>query len=205
MLAGSQVQRFYRFHSRFYDSTRWLFLFGRREAVSRLMLHPDSRVLEVGCGTGLNFDLILQKLDPARGRVVGMDFSSAMLDRARQRVLGRGWSNVMLIQGDATAVPLVGPFDAILFAYSLAMISDWQTALDEAVNILAPGGRLVVLEFGRFERWWPVAPAIRSWLRRFNVETPRPYGEEMCKLLEDVVVDHRLGGWYVSAEGRRRQ
>ena len=204
-LAVSRVQHFYLSQSRIYDWTRWLFLFGRRKAVARLGLRPDSRVLEVGCGTGLNFDLLLRELDPVRGRLIGMDFSAAMLDRARRRVLKRGWPNVRVVQGDAEAVPIAGSFDAVLYAYSLAMIPDWKRSIESAVGQLAPGGRLVVLEFGAFESWRPMSPAIRWWLRRFNVETARAYEDVMRTLLEDVTVECRLGGWYVIASGRRKK
>ncbi len=195
------VQRFYRYHARVYDATRWTILHGQRRAVRALELRPDSRVLEIGCGTGRNFPLLLARLDPARGRLTGLDFSADMLARARKRWGTRG--PVTLLQADATNFALPERFDAILFAYSLTMIPDWRAALARAVAHLAPGGTLVVLDFGRFERWGPLAPLLRGWLRLNHVETRAPYAEHLRTLLPETTITTHAGGYYFLACGRR--
>src|SRR5262245_22046858 len=119
--ASSSVQRFYRFHAYMYDWTRWLILHGRRNAVARLRVAPGSDVLEIGCGTGLNFKYVIEA-QQSRGRLVGLDFSADMLRRAERRVSARGWRNIDLVQADATQMSLGRQFDAILFGYSLTMI-----------------------------------------------------------------------------------
>src|SRR3990170_732430 len=75
---GDPTDRLSTFYVMFlvYDSTRWMILHGRRAAVELLALRPDSQVLEIGCGTGLNFRRLLEKLDPARGVLTGLDFSA---------------------------------------------------------------------------------------------------------------------------------
>ena len=203
ILQYTAVQRFYRHHARVYDSTRWLILHQRQRAVARLELQPDSQVLDVGCGTGLNFRYILTALDAQAGTLTGMDFSGDMLRRAARRVAGRGWGNVRLIQADATELALARGFDAVLFAYSLSMIPDWATALARAVAHLRPGGRLVVLDFGRFEGWGPLAPLWRGWLRLNHVETLRPYEPALRERLSEVDVKQWLGGYCFIAAGRR--
>lgn len=203
-MPDTAVQRFYRYHARVYDGTRWLILHGRRRAVARLELAPASRVLEVGCGTGLNFRHILEYLDPHAGRLLGVDFSADMLRRAERRIAARGWKNVAVRQADATTLDLGQRFDAILFAYSLTMIPDWPAAIDRAVAHLGPGGRLVVLDFGRFERWGPLGPLLRGWLRLNHVETRRPYEERLRAALPGTRVERWLGGYSFLAVGRRR-
>jgi len=203
-MTAEKVQRFYRFHACLYDATRWLFLRGRRRAVERLDLRPDSAVLELGCGTGLNFAHIVSRLDARTGRLAGVDFSEPMLRRARRRVAARGWPNVGLLQEDAGIVAIPGRFDAVLFAYSLAMMRDWQGALRNAAAHLSPGGRLVVLEFGRFDRWGPAGAGVRRWLRWHHVETRRPYVDALRGLFADVRTEHHLGGYYFIACARNR-
>ncbi len=200
-MSTTAVQRFYRYHARVYDATRWAILHGRRRAVQALGLRPDSRVLEVGCGTGRNFPLLLARLDPARGRLTGLDFSAEMLARARRRWGGN--PAVTLLEADATQFALPERCDAILFAYSLTMIPDWRTALERAVAHLAPGGTLVVLDFGRFERWGPLAPLLRGWLRLNHVETRAPYAAYLRTLLPETTVTTHVGGYYFLACGRR--
>lgn len=197
------VQRFYRVHAHVYDSTRWLILHRRRAAVAALQLRPDSRVLEVGCGTGLNFPYLLQCLDPVAGRLVGLDFSPDMLDRARRRIAAHGWPNVELVCGDATSMRLGTHFDAVFFGYSLTMIPDWIGALERALEHLIPGGRLVVLDFGRFHAWGPAGALLRGWLRWNHVETLRPYEDYLRDRLADFEVRYWLGGYCFIAAGRK--
>jgi ubiquinone/menaquinone biosynthesis C-methylase UbiE len=197
------VQTFYRYHAYVYDWTRWMILHGRRRAVARLELRPDSDVLEVGCGTGLNFRYLLAQLDPGCGRLVGLDFSPDMLGRARRRIAARGWSNVELLEADAAALELDRRFDGILFAYSLTMIPDWRAAIARAHQHLKPGGRLVVLDFGQFRRWGPLGALMRGWLRLNHVETLREYEDRLRDVFPALDVHHWLGGYNFTAVGRR--
>lgn len=202
-MTTTSVQRFYRYHAYVYDFTRWTILHGRRRAVTALALRPDSTVLEVGCGTGLNFGHVQRHLDRARGTLVGLDFSADMLKRAERRVTGQGWPNVALVQDDASTMELDREFDAILFAYSLTMIPDWPAALVRAWEHLRGGGRLVVLDFGEFRGWGPLAPLMRAWLRANHVETQRPYTDELRRLGDAVSVDRWLGGYNFTAIARK--
>lgn len=202
-MAQTAVQRFYRYHAYVYDWTRWLILHGRREAVRRLAPEPGSQVLEVGCGTGLNFALVQDWLDAERGRLVGLDFSADMLRQAERRVTARGWRNVELVQADATTMELGRTFDRVLFAYSLTMIPDWPAALRRAREHLAPGGRLVVLDFGPFSGWGPVGALLRAWLRANHVETLRAYVEGIREVFEQMEVTYALGGYRFTAVATR--
>jgi ubiquinone/menaquinone biosynthesis C-methylase UbiE len=202
-LTETAVQRFYRYHAYVYDSTRWMILHGRRRAVARLELRPDSQVLEVGCGTGLNFRHVLERLAPDTGHLTGLDFSADMLHRAARRVAARGWSNVDLVRADAAQMSLDRRFDAILFAYSLTMIPDCAAALQRAYEHLRVGGRLVVLDFGRFQRWGAFGALMRGWLRLNHVETLRPYEQALHDVCGEIRVEHWLGGYSFTAIGRR--
>ena len=195
------VQRFYRRHAGFYDLTRWAFLYGRRRAIELLALQPDNSVLEIGCGTGLNFRHVLARLDPGEGRLVGLDFSEHMLVRAAQRVASSGWGHVELVHADAEQMSLGERFDGILCAYSLSMIPGWQAVLDRAREHLRPGGRLAIVDFGDFDGWGPLGRLARAWLRWNHVQTGRPYQHKLDDLFRDVQFEARLGGYYFIAVG----
>lgn len=203
-MSQTAVQKFYRYHAYVYDNTRWMILHGRRRAVERMQLRPDAEVLEVGCGTGLNFRYLQAPLDPQRSKLVGLDFSHDMLKRAEKRVAKQGWPNIELVQADAAAMDLGRQFDSILFAYSLTMIPDWEGSLERAAAHLRPGGRLVVLDFGQFQHWGPLAPVMRTWLKVSHVATRRPYLDGMRKVFGEVDVYHWLGGYNFTAVARRR-
>ncbi len=202
-MSDSPVQRFYRLHACVYDATRWIVLHGRRQAVEQLRLRPDSRVLEVGCGTGLNFRHILEHLDPACGRLVGLDFSPHMLVRARRRVATQKWSHVELREGDATRLRLDEPFDAVLFAYSLSMIADWRAALETARDHLQQGGRIVVLDFSTFDGWGPAAAIARAWLGLHHVRPDRSHVDAIRGAFADVEVRHFLRKYCFIAAGTK--
>ena len=54
---------------------------------------------------------------------------------------------------------------------------------------------VVVLDFGRFQRWGPLAPVARGWLRLNHVETLQPYERRLGELLGGVEVEYWLGGY----------
>jgi S-adenosylmethionine-diacylgycerolhomoserine-N-methlytransferase len=202
---STAVQTFYRYHAHIYDWTRWTILRGRKQAVARMRLRPDSDVLEVGCGTGLNFRYVLDQLDPEHGRLVGLDFSPDMLRRARKRVAAHGWKNVELVEADATELDLQRRFDGILFAFSITLIPNWRAALERAAQHLKPGGRLVVLDFGQFKSWGPLGALARGWLRFHYVETMREYEDGLREVFPDLEVHHWLGDYGLTAVGRRNE
>lgn len=155
--------------ARFYDvlsGERPVYRVGRVIGIAELRLRPGAHVLDVGCGTGLNFPLLCAAVGPA-GRVVGVDASAAMLTRARARVARYGWGNVECCLGDAGDLGAVVPkeptsFDAVLFTYSLSIIGDWERSFAQALDLLAPGGRIAVVDMAMpTGRWRFLSPLVR--------------------------------------------
>ena len=72
----------------------------RRRAVQALGLRAGDNVIDIACGTGLNFPLIEEVIGPD-GRIVGVDLTDAMLAHAQDRIETNGWSNISLVQADA--------------------------------------------------------------------------------------------------------
>lgn len=154
--------------ARFYDvlsGERPVYQAGRVLGIAELRLRPDARVLDIGCGTGLNFPLLRDAIGPG-GRIVGLDASSSMLARARARVAGNGWTNVECRQGDAAELAALisdePRFDAVLFTYSLSIIKGWEEAFGQALEALVPGGRIVVVDLALpTGRWRVLTPLAR--------------------------------------------
>ena len=91
------LARYYRWHARLYDATRWSFLFGRAELIRVIADHHDpSNLLEVGCGTGTNLSRLGNQFPKAA--LTGLDLSEDMLTRARRKTSRRDIS-VTLLQG----------------------------------------------------------------------------------------------------------
>jgi len=154
------LRRYYRFHARIYDATRWAFLFGRTALVDAISRHAPAprNILEVGCGTGRNLQVLGRCFPMAQ--LHGVDVSSAMLAAAGRR-LGAAGPRVSLTEAayDRPLAEPHRPFDVVLFSYCLSMINPgWQEVLRTARADLAPGGLLAVVDFHHspsagFRRW----------------------------------------------------
>jgi demethylmenaquinone methyltransferase/2-methoxy-6-polyprenyl-1,4-benzoquinol methylase len=117
----------------------------RRRAVQALGLRRGAHVVDMACGTGLNFALLQERIGP-EGRIVGVDLTDAMLARAEQRVEAHGWSNVSLVQADAAAYEFPGKVDAILSTYALTQVPECREVIAHGAAALSAGGRWVVLD-----------------------------------------------------------
>lgn len=105
---------------------------------------PVRALLDLGTGTGR----MLQLLAPLASRAVGVDASPAMLAVARANLEAAGLSRVELRQGDILALPVErGGFDLVILHQVLHFLDDPARALREAAAALAPGGRLLVVDF----------------------------------------------------------
>lgn len=110
---------------------------------------PDGRALDVCCGTGD----IAQRLAAAGAQVTGLDFSGPMLEVARQRnpkTCGSARINPEFIQGDAMKLPFDDDtFDIVSVGYGLRNLARWERGLAEMLRVAQPGGRVLVLDFGK--------------------------------------------------------
>ncbi len=142
------------------EDVRW-----RRFVARALRLGSTGRVLDVATGTG---DLALAiAARPERPLVVGLDLVPAMLGPAKRKIAKRR-ARVALTCGDGTRLPFPeASFDAVTIAFGIRNIPRRGEALAEMHRVLAPGGRLYVLEFATPEK--PLVRRLyrlylRSWL-----------------------------------------
>jgi ubiquinone/menaquinone biosynthesis C-methylase UbiE len=139
----------------------------RLRAVQALDLRRGERVIEIACGTGLNFPLLEQAIGP-EGRIVGVDLTDGMLAQARHRIETNGWGNISLVQADAAEFDFPTEVDAILCTYALSQIPECADVIAHGVAALSAGGRWVVLDLkvpDNTPRW--LAQTATAIVRRF--------------------------------------
>jgi demethylmenaquinone methyltransferase/2-methoxy-6-polyprenyl-1,4-benzoquinol methylase len=197
-----RVRRLYGLVAGIYDFRVGPFLRGRKHALDALRPNPGDTVLDLACGTGLNFAHIIEWIGP-KGRIVGVDFTRPMLNRAQRKVDRHQWDNVTLVEGDATDLPLAAAScDAVLCSYAMAIIPDYRRAIAEAVRVLKPGGRLVLLEPKRGSALWARAVTPLVALSGVGVvHLDRRAWEELPALLKDVSRSEHMGGLVYIASG----
>lgn len=159
------VARRYSVLARWYDtlSLEWpVYRVGRSRGIEGLELRAGDRLLDICCGTGLNFPLLRAAVG-ATGEIVGVDANPAMADRARRRVADRRWRNVTVRVGDAAQLSEIlhvdATFNAVVFTYALSVIDDWREAFRQAIERLGPGGRVLIVDLALPSgRWRLLAP-----------------------------------------------
>ena len=134
----------------------------RTRLVRKLALQAGAVVLDLACGTGLNFAALEKAVGPA-GRIVGVDASADMLGRAYQKILRAGWTNVRLIQADITTFRPVEPVDAVLCTFAIGLLPDPDLGARAFVDMARPGGCLLVADTRRIGRWY--GPLVDPLLR----------------------------------------
>jgi demethylmenaquinone methyltransferase/2-methoxy-6-polyprenyl-1,4-benzoquinol methylase len=202
----------YRKKARHYDVTSRLYPVPgypqgsqRRRTVEALGLRPGDTVVDVACGTGLNFSLLEEAIGPD-GRLVGVDLTDAMLVQAEERIEANGWGNVSLVQADAAAFEFPDEIDAVLSTYALTQVPGSEEVVANGAAALAPGGRMALLDLklpDRAPRWLAqLGPgSMEQWAARRPWQTIRAAMEDE---LDDLSwTELALGTAFLAAGSRR--
>lgn len=131
----------YRRRARFYDLELALIEPVRRRAVELLGLKGGETVLDVGCGTGLSFELLEQRIG-REGRIIGIEQSSDMLKQARARAERSHFENVTLITSPVEDAQIPVLADAALFHFTHDILRT-PAAVANVIRNLKPGARVV--------------------------------------------------------------
>lgn len=181
--------------AKFYDFTANLYyLIGfreqaiRRGAVAALELKKGATVVEVGCGTGLNFTLLQEAIGPT-GHIIGVDLTADMLEQARRRVVKHGWKNVTLINKDALDYTFPVGIDGVLSTFAISLIPECGRIIRKGASAFAPGGHLVIADLkvpqGLPKRIVPLLlPIVKPFAVTQETVNRRPW-DDIRKAMED--------------------
>ena len=121
----------------FGQDRRW-----KRQLVSLAAVRPSDRVLDLACGTG---DILFEALRFRPRRAVGLDLTLRMVQIAHRRD-----ARAVVCVGDMLALPFnSGDVDVVTTGYGLRNVPHLDVAIREIHRVLAPGGRILSLDFNR--------------------------------------------------------
>lgn len=173
---ASSLRSYYRWHAKFYDATRWAFLFGRRGLIATVadQVKTPERILEIGCGTGKNLVALAEAFPGAR--ITGLDLSPDMLDCARAKIAPFADRIDLLHRPyDGLVAGEEGKFDLVVISYALSMINP---GFDEVIRLcrgdLREGGVIAVVDFHETRWTW-----FRKWM---GVNHVRMEGQILAQL-----------------------
>jgi demethylmenaquinone methyltransferase/2-methoxy-6-polyprenyl-1,4-benzoquinol methylase len=184
MLSKEELINLYRKRAKNYDITaKSYYLFGFREqsyrkrAIRSLNLRRGDTVVEICCGTGLNFSLLQSEVGPS-GKIIGVDLTDSMLGQAKKRVKQEGWTNVELIQMDAAKYQFPQNVNGIISTFAITFIPEYDRIIKNGAEALSPSGRFVILDLMKPDKW-PI------WLLHIGVWATKPFGISL-----DLMVRH---------------
>ena len=126
-------------------------IWGRRTAKSfrHVLVRPESRVLDLCCGTGDMAFAMQRQAEKSSAHIVGADFSHAMLQRAVYKSASNGQPSPRWIEADALTLPFPDKhFDLVTSAFGFRNLADYDAGLREILRVLGPGGECGILDFG---------------------------------------------------------
>lgn len=178
--------------------SNWYYKKARNYAIKELELKNGQTVLNVPCGTGVNFKYFNDFLNNS-GLIIGIDLSSGMLDKARQKIEKNDWTNVRTELINAIKIDQSWldyrdeqiTVDAIFCDLGLSGLLEWRKIIDNMFPILKPRGRIVILDWyleksslrGNFVKWIgkgevnrPIYQYLETKVSNFKVDDSFNYG-----------------------------
>ena len=129
-------------------------------------------VVDLGCGTGLNFKMLQDRVGPT-GSITGVDLSDAMLAQARKRVRKSVWKNVSLVQADMAEYQIPQNVDGILSTLAITMSPNYDKIIKRASCTLTAGYRMSIFELKKPEKW-------PDWLLKSMIFMLKSYGTRLA-------------------------
>ena len=163
----------YRRAAAHYDESAQFTMPLRKRTINLLQLQPGQTVLDVGAGTGLSYELLLQAVG-AQGKAMAFEQSPEMFERAKERVRLSDWQQVWHVCAPAETVALPQMADAVLFNYTHDILRT-PHAVANIMRQVRPGARVAIAGI-KFFPWWTGPLNLLAWLKN------RPYNAKAADL-----------------------
>ena len=201
-----KISRRYDWHMKVYNLIGMRIAKYRRHAVGLLKLKPGDCVVDLGCGTGLSFPHIMDRIGPD-GHLIGVDMTAGMLACARERCDRAGWKNVELVQSEIGSYLFPEKIDAVISTGVMGYVPEYDRVIQNAAQVLAPDGRLVIVDAKQPDTW----PLLLFKLL-FKIKKPLGLGieyfdnrswESVERYFQETALEERYGGWVYFSVGSK--
>ena len=193
-----KISRRYDWHMKAYNMVGIRIAEYRKHAVGLLNLKPGDRVVDLGCGTGLSFPHIMERIGP-EGQLIGVDMTTGMLACARERSDRAGWHNVELVQSEIGSYKFPEEIDAVISTGVMGYVPEYDRVIQGAAQALTSDGRLVIVDAKQPDTW-PL------WLFKLLFKIKKPLGlgieyfdnrpwEAVERYFQETTFEERYGGW----------
>ncbi len=122
----------------------------RDMTINALNLKQGDTVVELGCGTGLNFKRVLEKIGP-KGRLIGVDITEKMLEKAKKRIHKHSWNNVELVHNNFEEYKFPKDIDGIFSIIALSHSSKHEQIVKRGYDALKQGKVFSLMDFKKSE------------------------------------------------------
>ena len=192
-------------HQEFFDllASEWDLMFTTEDLerlsniVDNIEVNPGMNVIDLGCGTGILFDIIRRKVGP-QGSVTGVDFSLQMVLKAHRNF---PFPNVNCIDGDVVALPFCSDYFDMGVAFSaFPYFSDKQQAVDEVHRVLKENSKFYIIHLQSSKE----LSAIHHRIGGVVADDELPSSESLIEIFHnskftDVVIDDEPGHYLATA------
>jgi len=193
-LTTGQLQGAYDELASGYEKRVWFdqHILGVARQRKQLMSKAQGRILDVACGTGLNFPYF-----PATSEITAIDLSEQMLDVARQKASNLHLSIQTQVM-DAEKLNFAdGSFDTVTSSLSTCTFPDAIQALQEMKRVLRSGGLILLLEHGHSSLPWLASFQDRNVLPHYQQNAGCRWNQEPLELVKavglEIVQNKRFG------------
>ena len=180
----------------------------RKKAVKCLNLEKGDFVVDLGCGTGLCFPLLMEEIGSG-GQLLGVDISSEMLSVAKEKVRTAGWENVELIHADIEEFDLPTGINGVISTGVFGYLDRREEVLEKINRSLLENGKVVIVD-GKTPRKWP------SFLFKLFVRLSSRYGltesyfdndtyDLVSRLFQNVTFQDMYGGLLYITSGEKHE
>ncbi|MEW5822314.1 MAG: bifunctional demethylmenaquinone methyltransferase/2-methoxy-6-polyprenyl-1,4-benzoquinol methylase UbiE [Cyanobacteriota bacterium] len=123
----------------------------KKEAINIIDIKTGDKILDLCCGSGDVSQLIMEN-SPDNIEIFAVDFSESMIEKAHEKL--QNFNNVKIICADAMSLPFEKEsFDCIIISFGFRNLENLSKSLLEMNRVLKPGGTMVILDFGKPEKY----------------------------------------------------